>query len=233
MAERIDFHSHILPQADHGSDRVETSLEQLALLREAGVKAVVATPHFYPQSLSLEHFLERRQKCMKRLMDACTELQPQVYIGAEVLICPNLDGMEGLEKLCVEGTNVLLLEMPLDRIEDEHFETAARLCARKDLRIVLAHIDRYDPDDVEALMELPLQAQINAVSLCSMFKRHKLQRYFDEGRVWALGSDLHMADKTTIEKYQKGLSKIGQTEEARVNERTATLLEHAIPMQDL
>ena len=27
----VDFHSHILPRADHGSDSVETSLKQLKL----------------------------------------------------------------------------------------------------------------------------------------------------------------------------------------------------------
>ena len=33
----IDFHSHILPAADHGSANLETSLKQVALAKEAGV----------------------------------------------------------------------------------------------------------------------------------------------------------------------------------------------------
>ncbi|MEE3459824.1 MAG: CpsB/CapC family capsule biosynthesis tyrosine phosphatase, partial [Candidatus Faecousia sp.] len=41
----IDFHAHILPGADHGSDGLETSLRQLALAEEAGVDTIVATPH--------------------------------------------------------------------------------------------------------------------------------------------------------------------------------------------
>ena len=233
MGERIDFHSHILPHADHGSDSTKTSLSQLALMREAGIDAVVATPHFYPQQVSLDDFLARRNKCMRRLLEVFNDLSPRVYIGAEVLICPGMENMAGLERLCVEGTNVLLLEMPLDHIEEEHFETAARLSERKDLQIVLAHIDRYGAEDVATLMELPLQAQITASTLCSLFKRRKLQRYFDEGRVWALATDLHMANRSTIEKYLKGLSKLGQKEEERVNARAGTLLEKAIPMQDL
>ena len=233
MSERIDFHSHILPNADHGSDSVETSLAQLALLCKAGVDAVVATPHFYPQRRSLDDFLARRNKYMRRLLEAYKDPSLRVYIGAEVLICPGMENMEGLERLCVEGTNVLLLELPLERIEEGDFNTVAQLSARKDLRIVLAHIDRYAPDDVEALMELPVEAQINASSLCSMFKRRKLSRYFKEERVWALASDLHMADASSVNKYLKGLSKIGPAEEARVNERARTLLEKAIPMQDL
>ena len=58
----IDFHAHILPGADHGSDGLETSLRQLALAEEAGVDTIVATPHFYPQSDSFSEFLRRRER---------------------------------------------------------------------------------------------------------------------------------------------------------------------------
>ena len=37
-----DFHSHVLPGADHGSDSVETSERQLELLNGAGIDRVVA-----------------------------------------------------------------------------------------------------------------------------------------------------------------------------------------------
>ena len=40
-----DFHAHILPGADHGSDGMETSLTQLALAEAAGVDTIIATPH--------------------------------------------------------------------------------------------------------------------------------------------------------------------------------------------
>ena len=59
-AGRIDFHSHILPQADHGSDGIETSLAQLALLRDAGVWCLAITPHFYPQEEGVTSFLDKR-----------------------------------------------------------------------------------------------------------------------------------------------------------------------------
>ena len=44
----LDYHAHILPRCDHGSDGVETSLRQLAMAAEAGIRTVCATPHFYP-----------------------------------------------------------------------------------------------------------------------------------------------------------------------------------------
>ena len=42
----VDFHTHILPGADHGSDSVETTLRQLEFARDAGVKRLIATSHF-------------------------------------------------------------------------------------------------------------------------------------------------------------------------------------------
>ena len=43
---RIDFHSHILPRLDHGSDGRETSASQLAMMQSVGTQTVCATSHF-------------------------------------------------------------------------------------------------------------------------------------------------------------------------------------------
>ena len=65
----VDFHSHILPNADHGSDSLETSLKQLLLAKEFGVKRIIATPHFYPHRHTLQAFLARRNKAFEELDD--------------------------------------------------------------------------------------------------------------------------------------------------------------------
>ncbi|MBQ9130083.1 MAG: histidinol-phosphatase, partial [Clostridia bacterium] len=110
--ERIDFHSHILPRADHGSDGIETSLAQLALLKEAGVRLVAATPHFYPSEQGVTAFLEKRARCVQELLPHLTKEHPPIVLGAEVLVCPGMEKMEGLESLCAGGGRALLLEMP-------------------------------------------------------------------------------------------------------------------------
>ena len=43
----IDFHSHVLPGIDDGSDCVEESLEMLHTAKKQGVSMMLATPHFY------------------------------------------------------------------------------------------------------------------------------------------------------------------------------------------
>ena len=106
----LDYHAHILPRCDHGSDGVETSLRQLAMAAEAGIRTVCATPHFYPHRENAAAFLERRARCAAALPRR-PEL-PRILLGAEVLICDGMERLDDLPRLCLEGTNELLLEMP-------------------------------------------------------------------------------------------------------------------------
>ena len=64
----IDFHSHILPNADHGSTSVDISIKQIQLALKYGVETIVATPHFYPHSHGIEEFLELREECYHELI---------------------------------------------------------------------------------------------------------------------------------------------------------------------
>ena len=45
--KEIDFHAHILPHCDHGSDGWETSRQQLQLAQEAGVEVQAAEAVFW------------------------------------------------------------------------------------------------------------------------------------------------------------------------------------------
>ena len=63
----FDIHSHILPNVDDGAKTIEDSLELLKLLKEQGVTAVLATPHFYPQDDNLSEFIEKCAKAFDSL----------------------------------------------------------------------------------------------------------------------------------------------------------------------
>ena len=69
----IDFHAHLLPAADHGSDGLQTSRRQLQLAREAGIDRVIATPHFYPRHEELDPF----SRAVPRLRPCCGERPPR------------------------------------------------------------------------------------------------------------------------------------------------------------
>ena len=60
MQRIIDFHSHILPNADHGCSDVREALRQLRLAKKFGTTDIVATPHFEPENDTVSSFPFRR-----------------------------------------------------------------------------------------------------------------------------------------------------------------------------
>ena len=223
---RIDFHSHILPRLDHGCRSVEISLKQLELIGAGGTDTVVATSHFYPERTNMDDFRRHRNASVKVLAEALPEKHPNIIVGAEVACYPGLHRMEGLEELCLAGTDCLLLEMPLARWNDALYETVDGILERG-IRVVLAHIDRYDPKDVRELMELDVMAQINASSLLPFFRRRKLMRWFEQDRVVALGSDLHGAAEGGYDHFTKAMEKLGDKTVENVMAHTEALIKDA------
>ena len=186
----IDFHAHVLPRCDHGSDGIETSLKQLRLAKEAGVQTVIATPHFYPDHDRFPEFLTRRERTYAALMEQHSGL-PEVRVGCEVNLCPGLDHLEGIEQACVQGTKVILLEMPYEYWSSSLEETMLRFLEDSGLVPVLAHVDRYDPDRIEHLLRLGFLAQLNAECFSTLRGRRQKFDWIDRGSVVALGSDIH------------------------------------------
>lgn len=187
----IDFHAHILPRCDHGSSNLDISLRQLEFAQKAGVDLICATPHFYPQKENLDCFLERREKCWKELRSHLNRNFPQVLLGAEVLICDGLERMEGLERLCLEGSNMLLLEMPFGSWSSRNFKTVQAITEIENMQVVLAHIDRYNWQEVSVLMKSGVYAQVNVNSLCGWHIPRSLKQLLADGDIFALGSDIH------------------------------------------
>ncbi len=203
MSTRIDFHSHIIPGADHGCATVHEAAQQLIMMKNAGIGTVVATPHFYPEQHNVSNFLSRVDLGVKNLRNEYPQGAPRLLLGAEVLLCPSLHKMPDLEKLCIRGTRVLLLELPLTGCTQTLVDTVEAMLAL-DYTVVLAHIDRYLPSEQESidhLLEMGAWAQVNASSLKGLFARNRLMPYLKSGRVVALGSDLHGTDKKAIADY--------------------------------
>ena len=227
--EIMDFHAHILPHMDHGSTRTETAKNQLALIQSAGVHTVCATSHFYPQDVLPAVFLEQRQESLRHLLKTYgTAPRPRIIAGAEVLICPGIDEMEGLEELCFEGTRVLLLEMPFtkDNWDRSLFRTAYGM-TKRGITPILAHVDRYPAHLIEEMFDMGLQGQINAGSMVGgLLKPRRLLSWIEEGRIVAFGSDLHGKDPRGYAPFTK-LQKQYPDLFRSVMESTAALLKDA------
>ncbi|MCD7752863.1 MAG: capsular polysaccharide biosynthesis protein [Lachnospiraceae bacterium] len=192
----IDFHSHFLPGIDDGSKSVEESLEMLALSWESGVDRIVATPHFYASKESPDHFLARREQAWERLAAALPDESPLIWLGAEVYYYTGISRTEDLERLCIGGTNVLLLEMPFHRWSAGMIEEAIDIARGSGLIVLMAHIDRYLPDQTpdtwERLQDNGILFQVNAsYFLDGWSSRRKALKLLREGQIEVLGSDCH------------------------------------------
>ena len=188
----LDYHAHILPGCDHGSDSVETSRKQLAMAAAAGVRTVCATPHFYPHKESIPSFLQRREASAQLLRENLTADALQLQLGAEVLICDGMERLDGLSRLCRGETNELLLEMPFYQWSESIWDTLYALCERRDIEIVLAHAERYPPEAIEQLIRDNVALQLNSECLTRPLHRKRYLTWIKNGSVKYLGSDIHM-----------------------------------------
>lgn len=226
----IDFHAHILPEMDHGCRNMDMCQEQLNMAAKQQIEVVVATSHFYPHTETVESFLTRREKAFEKLTAERVEQMPKVLLGAEVLICSGMDKMERLQELCVEGTNVLLFEMPFaDMWEQDLIDTVARLKNECKLQVVLAHAERYRLSEVEKLLTMGVLVQLNTASLASFreLTRHvRARKLLKRSCVVALGSDIH-GTQDQYEVFSKAVKKYHREAEI-ILQKTSALLKDVL-----
>lgn len=191
-----DFHTHILPRIDDGSDSLETTRAMLDAIAAQGIRRVAATPHFYPMRNDLSRFLERRRVAMERLFAVREPSRhPEVIPGSETAYYRGISGSARLSALCLTGTRLLLLEMPLCRWSREVVEEVGTLERSAGVRPVLAHIERYAASQrrgtLEYLRESGVLFQSNASFFLSTRTRKRAMRMMSAGLIQFLGSDCH------------------------------------------
>lgn len=191
----IDWHSHILPKMDDGSRSVEESIAMLHLQKSQGADVVLATPHFYANEETVDEFLERRGRCFNNLSASLDADCPRVLCGAEVRYYPGISNMEGLERLAIEGTNVLLLEMSMTKWTEYTVKELVELASTKGLTIVMAHIERYMDIQGEStfirLLNSGMLMQVNSTFFSGFFNKRKAIKLLDLGKIHLIGSDAH------------------------------------------
>lgn len=209
MKNKIDFHAHVLPGADHGCLNVETSKIQLEYASKADVDIVVATSHFYPHMHTIKGFSKKRKECFEQVRFLLNSDMPKLLCAAEVLLYPGMDKIDGLSELCVCGTNVILIELPYCRsFDDKLVETLVNIRDKCALNVILAHAERYDYISMSEIIKLGFQVQLNAASICSIRKNKLCMKYINDGCVSAIGTDIH-GTVNEYKKYNKALRKLG------------------------
>lgn len=194
----IDFHSHILPGMDDGANDIEESLAMLAFLKEQGVTTVIATPH-YRCDCSVGSFIKKRQASFDKLeaaMNASGREYPRVLLGAEVAVSEHLTKHKNLERLCIEGTNCILVEMPNRFWEPFLYQVLFNIMGQYRLRLIIAHVDRYftslgSNKKMLKLVEMQPVFQISTPALMYRKGKKLLKWMCRFGSEFVFGTDCH------------------------------------------
>ncbi len=213
----IDFHSHVLPRADHGSDSLETSLSQIRYAKEAGVGTIVATPHFYMWEDTVDEFLGRRERAYRELEEA-NDYGVKIVKAAEVQIYTGISELEGLERLCVGDTKYILLEFPPEPWPYWIYDSVYAIARERRLRPIIAHIDRYSAFGREKILKLAVDVQINASAFFESRKHRKEYIHLiNDDSVHILGSDTHGDGKLSYSDFDSAVKKLGGLSDVMMN----------------
>lgn len=191
----IDIHSHVLPGIDDGSKNIEMSREMLDTSATMGVTLLAATPHFYADQMQIDTFLENREAAYTAIAPYAQAKGIRLIKGAEVAFFRGIGRSEQITALQLEGTNLLLLEMPFRDWTKSDLKEVDQLIDRG-ITPILAHIERFygfqrDKGIVDALMDRDVLVQINTDPLTHWSTRGKLLKLIRQERVHFLGSDCH------------------------------------------
>ena len=198
MPPLIDFHSHFLPALDDGCADIAQTREVLSDSLSQGVCRMVATPHFYPVWEDPDSFLSRRARALERAEEAGIpdgKTPSLLHFGAEVAFFSGIGKCAEIEKLCISGTRAVLIEMPFEKWTDRMIRELCDLRDRFELRIVLAHVNRYlgwqSRGFLPLLKKEGFLLQWNAEAFLSFGMRGTALRALRSGFVDILGSDAH------------------------------------------
>jgi protein-tyrosine phosphatase len=213
----IDTHTHILPDMDDGAPNAEVGVKMVKALLNQGVQSIIATPHYYHHLETVSEFLNRREKAYLEIM---SEMRRQgiaerpIVLGAEVSIERDLQYAQGVEKLCIEGTDIILFELPYSRLKGWEVSVIENIIFKHRLRPMIAHVDRYldvfEESDFMQLYQIPdVIFQVDASCVDKFRYRSFLMKLIKKGRRVVLGSDCHNMG-TRKPDYIKGIQYLGK-----------------------
>lgn len=211
----IEMHCHILPGIDDGSPDVQTSLAMIEQLQAQGAKAIVLTPHYYSDSISLEDFVSKRDDAFEQLKSALSPGSPKLIPAAEVYISKYLMNNQDLSKICIGNSKYALIEHPFScDFSQDCYDRLLNLNYEFGITPILAHIERYnafmsDGDLLDEYIDMGCLAQVNINSFCDAPRsiRKKLIKYIKNDRIHLIGTDCHNLS-TRPPKYADGVKEI-------------------------
>ena len=215
-----DIHSHILPGIDDGSPDVETSIELLKALSEAGLKRFICTPHIIGDMY--RNTPATINAALHILKAACLEngLDTHLSAAAEYMMDDYFMGLlRKKEPLLRLTKNYILTELSYATAPD-NLEKIAFEININNYQPLLAHPERYiyyhkNYDGFFRLKELGFLLQVNLLSLTGYYGAAVAKAanfLFKNNLVDFVGTDLHhfnhlkaLTDNRNLEIFHKVL----------------------------
>lgn len=215
-----DIHSHILPGIDDGSPDIDTSLQILRSLSDAGIKKFICTPHVIGDMY--RNTPETINDALSKLQKAISQngMSIEISAAAEYMLDDHfmelLHKKEPLQKLT---KNYILTELSYstapEKLEEISFEINTN-----NYQPLMAHPERYpyyhhNYEAYSRLKELGFLLQVNLLSLTGYYGKTvaKAAKYIlDNNLADFVGTDLHhfnhlnvLTDTKSIQLFEKYL----------------------------
>jgi len=194
----IDVHSHIIFGVDDGPSIVDESLRMIEKAIKAGIKVVIATPHFQKDLFETERIIENYHKLYYRIANFDLTL----LLGYEVFMNPIIpDLLAGSTDLTMNGSRYILIELPFDVMPAYTYETVFKL-QLSNMVPIIAHPERirYFVKNFYAFLNLVERGcliQIDAASVIGVYGRQVKEfakRLIKMNMVHFVASDAHYAE---------------------------------------
>lgn len=196
----IDLHSHLLPDVDDGVETFDESLEILRELSGHGVKALILTPHYLPDTIynstrsdNLKLFQELQRLAREDGLDI------ELHLGNEIYITPAISGLLKNKTLSpLADSKYLLIELPMSGVF-ENYEDIFFDLQTEGYQIVLAHPERYistqkDFSILERLHSQGILLQSNLGSIIGQYghrAQKTVKKMAKKDLIFAFGTDIH------------------------------------------
>ena len=215
----LDFHNHLIPGVDDGSQSIETSVEALTVMSAQDIADIITTPHLQASLLhrpeAAQMYLEHVQLQWQLLLRAARDNFPRVTLnrGFEILLdAPSVHLAD--ERLRLAGSKFVLVEFPMLSIPP-HSADALFNIKIQECEPIVAHPERYadvqkDPLLVKEWLRVGAHLQANAGSLIGQYGRaaeRTVWKLLELGLLSYVCSDFHAFGLCHTELAYKAIEK--------------------------
>ena len=197
----IDFHNHIIPNLDDGSESIDMTIEMMRLAVSRGITDVVNTVHYQHPKITNKkinyNFVKSKINQLNKIMSD-NDIEIKLHIGAEVFYRPNLIKIKKDPLTTFENGKYMLIEFQYHQFPkgylDELFGLKVSGCTP-----IIAHPERYipiqkNPELLRKMLEIGCIIQINAGSPLGLFGKNSKKtslKILKNNWCQIIGSDAH------------------------------------------